>query len=108
MRAVSKILFTLVAATACGVAQNPVPGRAQFENRCSVCHGADGTGGELGPAIVRRVTRLSDQEITTTVRNGLPARGMPASNVTDAEMGQLLIFLRTLKPDRRAAVLRHA
>jgi cytochrome c553 len=34
-------------------AQTPNPERTGFEGRCSVCHGADGTGNEPGPAIVK-------------------------------------------------------
>jgi alcohol dehydrogenase (cytochrome c) len=74
------------------------PGRKTFESHCSVCHGADGNGGELGPPIARRLTNLTDAQVTTTVHDGLPARGMPVQTVTDAEMPQLIVFLRTLRP----------
>lgn len=73
-------------------------GRQNFESHCSTCHGADGNGGELGPAIARRLTNLTDAQLTATIHDGLPARGMPAQNVTDAEMPQLIAFLRTLRP----------
>jgi alcohol dehydrogenase (cytochrome c) len=82
-------------------AQSPVPeGRATFESRCSVCHGADGNGGEMGPGITRRVPNLSDAQIKTTVLEGLPSRGMPANNVSDAEMPPLVAFLHSLRPRR--------
>ena len=75
-------------------------GRKTFENRCSGCHGADGNGGELGPAIARRVANLTDAQIKTTVLEGLPTRGMPANNLGDPDMPQLISFLRTMRPRR--------
>ncbi len=79
-------------------AQNPVAeGRKTFETRCSVCHGADGNGGEMGPSIARRVPNLTDPQLKTTILQGLPTRGMPANNVSDAEMPALVAFLRSLR-----------
>src|SRR5277367_3882487 len=58
------------------LAQNPAAeGRKTFESRCSVCHGADGNGGEMGPAIARRISNLTDAQLKTTILEGLPARG---------------------------------
>ncbi len=41
---------------------------------------------------------LQDAQLMAIVREGLPARGMPAISVSDAEMPQLLAFVRTLRP----------
>ena len=79
---------------------NLAGGRKTFENRCSGCHGADGNGGELGPAIARRVANLTDPQIKTTVLEGLPTRGMPANNVGETDMPPLLAFLRSMRPRR--------
>lgn len=80
-------------------AQDPfAAGRTVFENRCSGCHGSDGNGGELGPPIAIRMPNLSDEQISNTVRNGLPTRGMPANAVAAAEMPQLISVLRALVP----------
>lgn len=76
------------------------PGQKHFEARCSVCHGADGNGGEMGPPIVRRLAGLSDAQLRTTILDGLPTRGMPANNVSEADMPQLIAFIRTLRPRR--------
>jgi alcohol dehydrogenase (cytochrome c) len=78
----------------------PAAGREVFEHRCSMCHGADGNGGELGPGIVERISNFSDQRIQATVTGGLPARGMPAVDVGATEMPQLIAYLRTLHPKR--------
>jgi alcohol dehydrogenase (cytochrome c) len=73
-------------------------GRNAFESRCSVCHGADGNGGERGPAIASRIPNLADPQLRTTILEGLPQRGMPASNLKDAELLPLIAFLHTLQP----------
>src|SRR6266545_2612981 len=41
-------------------AQDVTTGRAAFENRCGKCHGGDGNGGELGPAITGRLPARTD------------------------------------------------
>src|SRR5215472_4803374 len=81
--------------------QNISPGRQAFEARCATCHGADGNGGDLGPAIVSRLTEHDDQQLASLIRTGRPARGMPPSRIASSEMAHLLTFLRNLQ--RRAA-----
>src|SRR5215468_9211395 len=74
-------------------------GRPVFVARCAGCHGTDGNGGELGPNIATRVPTRTDQELTTVVRQGLVASGMPGfANLGDGDVAALLPFLRTLKP----------
>src|SRR5262249_49661089 len=82
-------------------------GRALFDNRCASCHGGDGNGGAFGPAIVARLGTRNDAELAAFVRSGAPGRGMPAFNLADAEMRDLTVYLRSLRPPRpgtRAAV----
>ena len=69
-----------------------------FEGRCARCHGADGNGGELGPAIRDRLAARNDEQLVTLIRSGLPGQGMPPSQIGDAEMEPLTRFLRTLQP----------
>ena len=75
------------------------PGRGLYTSRCAGCHGTNGGGGELGPSILTRVPARTDEELAAVVRHGLPASGMPAfANVSDADLADLVKFLRTLKP----------
>ena len=90
------LLFFLTALSLLG--QDIDPGRLLFENRCARCHGADGTGGELGPAITARLAPRDDGQLAALVRQGLPTQGMPPNSVNDAGMTQLTRFLRTLQP----------
>jgi alcohol dehydrogenase (cytochrome c) len=75
-------------------------GRALFDNRCAGCHGADGNGGAFGPAIVARLGTRNDTELAAFVRSGAPGRGMPASDLPDTEMQDLIAYLRSLRPPR--------
>ena len=81
-------------------AQDAPPGRALFEKTCARCHGADGNGGEMGPAIAKGLAARNDQELVALIHNGLPGRGMPGSNFSDAEMPLLTRYLRGIQ--RRA------
>jgi alcohol dehydrogenase (cytochrome c) len=87
-------------AVTCGLAQDVDPGRKLFENRCALCHGADGNGGDTGPPIAMRLATRDDARLTALIREGLPTRGMPPNQVADAEMGNLIRFLRSIQ--RRA------
>ncbi len=80
---------------------NPI-GQGAYESRCSVCHGADGNGGEMGPAIARRLRALDDAKVTTVIREGLPTRGMPGFKLADAELKALIAHVRTFRPRRNA------
>src|SRR5947209_20106260 len=100
------IVLALPLALLPAFAQTADAGRRQFESRCATCHGGDGMGGELGPPIVVRLTRLSDDDVTKTVRNGIPANDMPASELALQEIGSILAFLPARRrvrrsPDRR-------
>ncbi len=78
----------------------PPAGRAIFETRCARCHGGDGNGGEMGPAIRERLTTRDNTQLATLVHEGLPMKGMPPSDLSAAETADLVTFLRTI--ERRA------
>jgi alcohol dehydrogenase (cytochrome c) len=94
MRAI--IFFAMCALTLSG--QAPDPGRQSFEGRCAKCHGGDGNGGELGPAIVSRLSARTDVQLTALIRDGMPGTAMPGQPIPDAEMAPLVRFLRSIQP----------
>src|SRR5437762_207365 len=58
-------------------AQSPEPGRQVFVSRCAGCHGSDGNGGELGPAIASRVpSRTDDGRIHLRRKSGATYRAV--------------------------------
>ncbi len=105
-----RIPFFLLTALLCAgwlEAQDDGRGRAQFEDRCARCHGSDANGGELGPPIASRLRAHDDQQLAALIRTGLPGRGMPPIPVSEAEMGPLIRFLRTLQPRGRVRPVEH-
>ena len=82
-RTITPVLVASIVLASTAWAQNPLR-QTMFEDRCGTCHGADGNGGEHAPAITRVVPNLQDTQLTAIVRDGLPARGMPAVSVSDA------------------------
>ena len=97
------VLVPLIAAVA---AQDLDPGKRVFESHCARCHGADGNGGEMGPPILFRLPVRDDQQLAALVHEGLPARGMPPSDVAGEELSALLKFLRTIqqRPEAKPVV----
>ena len=78
-------------------------GFRQYESLCAHCHGTDGHGGELGPAMVERLTLRSDAQLAALIRDGLPGAGMPGTAVAGDDLRDLVAFLRTLRPRRGTA-----
>jgi alcohol dehydrogenase (cytochrome c) len=98
----NRLGFALAAtllAPSLAAAQSIEGGRKAFVTRCAACHGTDGNGGELGPAIASRAILRTDDELRAVLRTGFPSAGMPAfSNLAEAEASDLVAFVRTLKP----------
>jgi alcohol dehydrogenase (cytochrome c) len=98
MRFISTLVGVLCLGCVVG-AQAPAPGRTQFENRCGVCHGGDGNGGEYAPGMVDRLATRNDAQLATLIHDGLPGRGMPGTPaLAGTDLTQLIQFLRTLRP----------
>jgi alcohol dehydrogenase (cytochrome c) len=102
MRTFSLSLLCLAVA-GLATAQNTDAGKRQFESRCARCHGGDATGGESGPGIVTQLASRSEAELAAFIREGRPAKGMPAFPLTEQEMKELTPYLRSLAPISRNA-----
>ena len=83
-------------------------GAALFARNCAGCHGPDGRGG-MAPELMNPTFQqaASDEFIVTTIRLGRQNAAMPAfqpaaagrpgaTGLTDAEIGDVLAFLRSL------------
>ena len=75
-------------------------GEEEYRTRCAACHGADGNGGERGPAIVTRLPARNDQQLAELIHRGLPGAGMPGYEIPPARMTSLIAFLRALRAPR--------
>ncbi|MEW5989226.1 MAG: c-type cytochrome, partial [Chloroflexota bacterium] len=60
-------------------AADPARGAAIFAQTCSICHGENGQGGSVAPALndPERLSKLNDAWYRSTIANGRPAKGMP-------------------------------
>ncbi|PYR27987.1 MAG: hypothetical protein DMF98_04240 [Acidobacteria bacterium] len=93
------LLICVLLPTSAALAQSSDSGRHAFVSRCAGCHGSDGNGGELGPAIAARVPSRTDEDLTSLFKQGLPASGMPAfPSMSDTETGELIRYVRGLRP----------
>jgi cytochrome c553 len=92
-------LMVVVASSAAAQSTSPVLGARSYTDRCSVCHGGDGNGSERGPAVFTFVATQPDAALAALVRTGRNA--MPPQAVADAEMANLIAYLRTLQPPQR-------
>ena len=73
-------------------------GRVLYETHCLACHGEDGWG-EIAPSLagVTFQDTATDAMIRHAIRNGREGTTMPAFQLTDAEIGDLISYIRTLE-----------
>jgi len=71
--------------------------RALFQAQCSVCHG-DGHGTERGPNLAnnRRLRGASLADVERMIREGVPARGMPAFPLPAAQLSAMAKLVRSM------------
>jgi cytochrome c oxidase cbb3-type subunit III len=72
-------------------------GKRIFTSNCAFCHGANATGGDTGPDLVRSVVVLHDEgkgnSIAPVLQTGRPDRGMPKFSFTEPEIKDIAAFL---------------
>lgn len=105
---------------------NPLPadesaiadGAALFQEKCAGCHGFDGRGQTLVggnvyprvPSLLALMPTLTDGQAFAYIRDGIRNTAMPAWNLDDRQIWQLVVFLRHLPmtagrmPERAASV----
>lgn len=72
-------------------------GQKQFVVQCGSCHGANARGDDDGPDLVRSEIVLDDEQgslIGPLLRKGRPNEGMPAFDLSAAQIQDLAAFLR--------------
>src|SRR5271155_3765133 len=81
-------------------------GAALFQQNCAVCHGFDGGGRTMigtnvyprAPALRPALSTLTDGQIFTFVHDGIRNTAMPAWNLSEQQIWQIVLFLRHLPP----------
>jgi cytochrome c oxidase cbb3-type subunit 3 len=75
-------------------------GETRFISQCGFCHGRDAGGGEAGPDLTRSTLVAEDvqgDKIGPVIRQGRPDKGMPGSNVSDADIAAMVEFIHDAK-----------
>jgi cytochrome c oxidase cbb3-type subunit III len=82
---------------AIGDPQANAAGRALFADSCAGCHGPTGEGGR-GPNLQNRGVwhPLDDDGLFQTIQNGIPGADMPPTKLSDAQLWQIVAFVRAL------------
>lgn len=68
-------------------------GATTFSNVCAGCHGADGASG-YAANLVEVAPTLDDAVIVGTIINGDSTGGMPAQDLSDQEVADVLAYVR--------------
>lgn len=106
---VSTIRSAAILATVAAASLAQQAGQTEYQSNCAGCHGLDGRGGEHAPdiATVQRVQQLTDADLLRTMRDGIPATGMPAfgSRLTSEQLGKVAAYLRRLQGEGHTAPL---
>jgi putative heme-binding domain-containing protein len=89
-------------------AQDLLDGERAYRDRgCANCHGPNG---DLIPGInfsagqFRRP--MTDADLSRIIRQGIPNTPMPATNVTEAQAGQIVAYLRSLAAGKAASAVK--
>lgn len=97
------LMIALVLVSSVGIASAEGAGKNIFASKCSICHGPDGSGKtSMGKALniadlhSATVQKMSDADLKNVITNG--KNKMPAfkGKLTDAQMGDVLAYIRTL------------
>jgi alcohol dehydrogenase (cytochrome c) len=81
------------------LAQPDLPAaRKRYEAQCAGCHGADAAGGERGPTLFREGILRPDDQLRDIIRAGRPAAGMPAFDLPEPALAELIGYIKTLRP----------
>lgn len=88
------------------LAAEPRRGLSLYRQYCAACHGVQGLGAQaasiVGPVWAHG---SSDADLTTSIRDGYPQRGMPAWGdvLSPTDVKAIIAFIRTQRPPSNAA-----
>ena len=80
-------------------------GQVRFAAQCGLCHGRDAGGSDTGPDLTRSMVVAEDlrgSKIGPLVRTGRLDKGMPAFDVSDADLAALVAFIHDQKAKAEA------
>ena len=93
-------LFTFILALAFPQIAAAQSGADLFKTKCAMCHGADGSGkAAMGtkPLNSPDIQKMSDADLPAAITNGKGKMPAYKGKLTDAQITDLVKFVRTLK-----------
>jgi alcohol dehydrogenase (cytochrome c) len=79
-------------------------GASIFRERCTGCHGSDGSGGPHAPSLARSTYTHGDSDLAIykVLRDGVPGTAMPSANLPLRELLQITASIKHLSEDHKA------
>src|SRR5215472_3415012 len=70
-----------------------------FRERCTGCHGVDGSGGEVGPSLTRPQYKHGDSDLAIyqVLRDGISGTAMPRAGLPSRELLQVIAYVKMLQ-----------
>lgn len=85
------------------------------EMGCPICHGHQGGGdGFMAEGLTpkprdftdfKSMSRLSDMTMSHSIKNGIPGTGMPAWNLTDKQVNDVIAYIKTFLADSQTTIV---
>ena len=101
MKRILAVALLLLSSTVIAAAQNA--GKNIFTSKCSICHGPDGSGKtQMGKSLKiadlhsADVQKMSDADLKTVITNGKNKMPPFKGKLTDAQMDQVISYIREL------------
>jgi putative heme-binding domain-containing protein len=76
-------------------------GKKLFDAHCSACHGSQGEGGR-GARLTSLKRATDNDSLFNLIKKGIPGTEMPAAPLDDAQIRDVVVFVRTLQRDSAA------
>jgi alcohol dehydrogenase (cytochrome c) len=79
--------------------ENRGAGARIFRERCTGCHGVDGSGGEIGPSLTRPQYKHGDSDLAIyqVLRDGISGTAMPRAGLPPRELLQVIAYVKMLQ-----------
>src|ERR1700730_4244913 len=79
--------------------ENRSAGARIFRERCTGCHGVDGSGGPVGPSLTRPQYKHGDSDLAIyqVLRDGISGTAMPRAGLPPRELLQVIAYVKMLQ-----------
>lgn len=103
MKSVHTVILVLLMGLAAQANAQRSPAKDLFAGKCAVCHAADGSAStsigktlKIPSFLSADVQKKSDEELKAMIANGKAAMPKFADKLTDTQIDQMVLYIRTL------------